>query len=107
MARRASAALVIDVALVIIFVAIGRRSHDETGGVLAGTAKVAAPFLIALLVGWVVARAWTDPWSMRTATVIWLVTVVAGMVLRRLVFDRGIAAAFIVVATITLGLFLL
>ncbi len=36
----------------------------------------------------------------------WLITVIVGLVLRRVVFDRGIATSFIIVATITLGVLL-
>ena len=34
----------------------------------------------------------------------WIITVALGMVLRNLVFDRGTAAAFIVVASVFLGI---
>ena len=37
---------------------------------------------------------------------IWIVTVVVGLALRSLVFDRGIAPTFIVVALLTLGVLL-
>jgi hypothetical protein len=36
--------------------------------------------------------------------VVWGYTVVMGMVLRNLVFDRGTAVAFIIVATVFLGI---
>ena len=36
----------------------------------------------------------------------WAITVIVGLLLRRLVFDRGIATPFIIVATITLGVLL-
>jgi hypothetical protein len=39
--------------------------------------------------------------------IVWLVTVALGMVLRHTLFDRGTALAFIIVATISLGLLLL
>jgi hypothetical protein len=35
--------------------------------------------------------------------VTWLLTVIFGLALRRVVFDDGIATPFIIVATITLG----
>jgi hypothetical protein len=38
--------------------------------------------------------------------IIWPVTVAVGMVLRNLVFDRGTALPFIIVATLVLGVFL-
>ncbi|MDQ1425484.1 MAG: hypothetical protein QOD72_2982, partial [Acidimicrobiaceae bacterium] len=93
-------------ALVLVFVALGRTSHEE-GQMLSGTLSVAAPFLIALALGWAVARAWRQPLALRTGVVVWITTVVAGMVLRHTVFDRGTALAFIIVATLFTGLFLL
>ncbi len=93
-------AAVLDVASVVVFVAVGRRSHDESGSVVAGIAKVAAPFLIALAAGWLLSRAWRSPTTLGTACVIWIVTVALGMVLRHTAFDRGTAASFIVVASI-------
>lgn len=100
-------AAALDAAAVVVFVAVGRRSHDEGGNPVVETLQVAAPFLIALAVGWVVARAWNRPASLRTGLVVWPVTVALGMVLRHWVFDRGTAASFIVVATIATGVLLL
>lgn len=94
-----------DIVAIMAFVAIGRRSHDE-GDALRGVLRVAAPFLIGLAIGWLVARAWEAPTSTTTGLVIWPVTVAAGMVLRRFVFDDGTALAFIVVASIFTGVLL-
>jgi hypothetical protein len=107
MTRRAQLAAAVDVAAVVLFVAIGRRSHDETGNAVTGALKVAAPFLIALLVAWAAAKAWSNPISMRTGVVLWLGTVTVGLVLRKVIFDGGTATAFVIVATITLGAMLL
>ncbi|CAN5351229.1 hypothetical protein BH23ACT3_BH23ACT3_19030 [soil metagenome] len=95
---RLGIAAALDVASVVVFVAVGRRNHDQDPG-LAGVFATAAPFLIALAVGWLVARAWYAPMSLRTGVVVWLTTVVGGMLLRNLVFDDGTAASFVVVAT--------
>jgi len=107
MSRRAALAFGIDVIAVVLFVVIGRRNHHETGNVVVGAVRIVAPFLIALIVGWLAARAVRDPMSMRNGTVIWACTVVLGLILRRLVFQRGIAVAFIIVTTITLAVFLI
>ncbi len=93
---------VADAASIVIFVAIGRKNHDE-GQAASGIFRVAAPFLLALLVGWVIARAWKEPLSQRSGVLISLTTIVLGMVLRKLVFDNGTATAFIIVATVFLG----
>ncbi len=105
MNRRVAGAALADIVSIVVFVAIGRRNHDE-GEAVDGILTVAAPFLIALVVGWLVARAWTRPTQVETAFIIWPVTVALGMVLRSVVFDRGTALAFIIVATLVLGLFL-
>ena len=94
-----------DAALVLLFVVLGRGSHNE-GEALSGTLTVAAPFLIALATGWLLARAWRHPLSTRTGFVVWLVTLTVGMILRHTVFDRGTAASFIVVAGVFTALFL-
>ncbi|MCX6521203.1 MAG: DUF3054 domain-containing protein [Actinobacteria bacterium] len=96
-----------DVVAVIVFVAAGRRSHDEGGNALVETAKVAAPFLLALGVGWLALRAWRRPEALRTGAGVWLVTVGLGLLLRRTVFDRGTAASFVIVATLVTGALLL
>ncbi len=117
--RHAPLYFLVDVVAVALFVVIGRRNHHETGNVLLGAVKIAAPFLIALVVGWVLAafvpsiagRSVADadraPLTNRVGLVVWACTVVLGLALRRIVFQRGIAIAFIIVATITLGVFLL
>ncbi|MCU1394162.1 MAG: hypothetical protein JWM34_2590 [Ilumatobacteraceae bacterium] len=108
MSRRAWLALAIDIVLVIVFVAIGRRNHHEDEG-LSGLASVSAPFLIGLAVGWLVTqvvRPHRAPMAVTTGVIVWVTTVVVGIVLRRIAFDRGIATPFIIVATITLGVFL-
>ena len=94
------AAFVADVVLLILFVILGRRSHHEDGSFLVGTAKVVAPFLIALVVGWVVARGWNAPAAPATGIVIWLITVAGGMVLRHFAFSRSTAVSFIIVASV-------
>ena len=96
-------AATIDVVAVIVFVIAGRRSHDEGGNAFVEAARVAAPFLIALAIGWLVTRAWRRPTALATGAGVWVITVVAGMVLRRFVFDRGTAASFIVVAALVTG----
>jgi hypothetical protein len=96
---------VVDVVAVVVFVAIGRRNHNE-GTALSGIIGVAAPFLIALGISWVGLRTWREPFNRASLVATWVITVVIGLLLRRLIFDRGIATAFIIVATITLGVLL-
>jgi len=103
---RAPAFLALDLVLVVVFAAIGRRSHAEEGALLAvlGTAW---PFLVGALVGWGVAlAARLSPTTLRGGLPIWLCTVAVGMLLRA-VTGAGTAFSFVLVATTALALFLL
>jgi Protein of unknown function (DUF3054) len=104
--RSARVAVVLDVCCVLVFVIIGRASHTK-GETLAGIASTSWPFLCGLAVGWAAARAWRRPFAIRPAgLLVWLSTVVLGMVLR-VISGQGTAIAFIAVALAFLGLFLL
>lgn len=103
--RAVVTAAFVDVVAVVVFVAIGRRNHNE-GTALSGVLSVAAPFLIALGISWIGLRTWREPFNRASMVATWVITVVIGLLLRRLVFDRGIATSFIIVATITLGVLL-
>lgn len=105
---RALAAL-LDVAVVIVFVIIGRSTHDEQN-VLAATLGTAAPFLIALALGWaVVLLRRQDPTAvgLQGGVVIWAFTWVGGLLLRSVVFHGGTAVGFVVVAGLALAVGLL
>lgn len=93
----------LDVGSVVFFVAAGRRTHEQDPAI-AGLIETAAPFLLGLLLAWIVARAWRSPESMRTGLVIWPLTVLFGMLLRNVVFDDGTALSFVIVAAGFLGL---
>jgi MFS-type transporter involved in bile tolerance (Atg22 family) len=105
MKNRVPLAVGLDVFVVVAFVAIGRRNHDEHPG-LVGLVQTTAPFLIGLALGWAAVRAWRDPDSLTAGVAVWVVTVAAGMLARRFLFGEGTAASFVVVATIFLGAFL-
>lgn len=100
-------ALAADVVLVVLFTVIGRASHAEplTPAGIAGTAW---PFVVACLFGWLaitIARLrHSRPWP--TGVVVWAVSLVGGMLLRVATGDTA-AVAFIVVAAITLAVFLI
>jgi peptidoglycan/LPS O-acetylase OafA/YrhL len=100
--RRLAIAVGLDVFVVVLFVAIGRRNHDESSA-LGGVLTTAVPFLIGLAAGWGIARAWRRPMAVISGVTIWPITVLIGMVVRHTVFDRGTATAFVVVATVFLG----
>lgn len=100
--RRAAAAATIDAAGVVLFVVIGRASHDH-GEAPAGIASTLWPFACGLAAGWLVLRLArrppATPWS---GVVVCAATVALGMVLR-VVAGQGTAAAFVGVATGFLG----
>jgi peptidoglycan/LPS O-acetylase OafA/YrhL len=96
---------VADVICVLVFCAVGRRSHDE-GLSISGVATTAWPFLTGTLVGWLASRGWRQPTAVApTGVIVWLCTVVVGMVLRK-ASSAGVAASFVVVAA-TVTAFLL
>lgn len=105
MDRRTPLAAGLDTFVVVLFVAIGRREHEQDSAI-AGLIETAAPFLIALALAWLVLRVWKRPTEWRTGVGVWAIVVVAGMLLRNLVFDDGTATAFVIVATLFLALFI-
>lgn len=100
------ASLVADVIAVLVFCAVGRRSHDE-GLSVTGVATTAWPFLTGTVVGWLASRGWRQPTALvPTGVIVWLCTVVVGMVLRK-AGSAGVAASFVVVASSVTALLLL
>jgi Protein of unknown function (DUF3054) len=98
--------LLADVIGVLVFCAVGRRSHDE-GLNIPGVATTAWPFLTGTVVGWLASRAWRRPTAVApTGVVVWLCTVAVGMVLRKAT-SAGVAASFVVVAASVTGVLLL
>lgn len=103
---RAVRALAADLLAVLVFAAIGRRSHAE-GLTALGVAVTAWPFAAGTFIGWAGFRGWRAPTSVLTTGVpVWLATVAVGMLLRR-VTGEGTAASFVVVATVVLAVLLL
>jgi hypothetical protein len=107
--RRGPLVLAVDALAVVVFVIIGRRSHDE-GSALGGIVAVSAPFLLALGVAWLAGGRWrrsaNSAMDVRFGLCVWAVTVILGLLARRFLFARSTAASFVVVASIVLGLFL-
>ena len=104
--RAVAIALLADVVCVLVFCAIGRRSHAE-GITVAGVAETAWPFLSGTAAGWLAARAWRRPTSLApTGVVIWLSTVILGMLLRKAT-SAGTALSFVVVASLSTAILLL
>jgi hypothetical protein len=91
-----------DALCVLVFVIIGTRNHDTDTG-LTGVLYVAAPFWIAMTLAHVTPLMQRGAKPMPHRYLVFGYTVVMGLVLRNLVFDRGTALSFIIVATIFLG----
>lgn len=104
--RPAAVALITDLLCVTVFCTVGRRSHAQ-GLDPAGIAETAWPFLTGTLVGWLASTGWRRPYGLvPTGVVVWLATVVVGMLLRRLT-SVGTAASFIAVAAVSTAVLLL
>ncbi|GAB7142855.1 DUF3054 domain-containing protein [Mycobacterium riyadhense] len=104
--RHGSAWLATDVVAVLVFCAVGRRSHDE-GITITGVATTAWPFLSGTVVGWLASRGWQRPTAVvPTGLVVWVCTVAVGMLLRKAT-SAGVAASFIVVAASVTAVLLL
>ncbi|NDK30498.1 DUF3054 domain-containing protein [Nesterenkonia haasae] len=103
----AALGFVLDALLIVVFALLGNRSHDS-GLSPVDLASTAWPFLVGLALGWLVTRSWaraSQLWP--TGVVVVGITVATGMVLRVLLTDGGAELSFILVATATLGVFLL
>lgn len=95
-----------DAVAVLLFVVIGRANHHESDGV-SGVWHTAWPFLLGAGLGLALtAYARVTPTTIRGGVRVWVWTVVIGLVARA-ASGGGTAPAFVVVAVIVLGLFLI
>lgn len=105
-ARTTSLALVGDLVFLLVFAALGRRSHAE-GVTAAGVVSTALPFAAGAAAGWAGSRGWRAPMAVvRTGVPVWGACVAGGMLLRR-ASGQGTASSFVVVTAVVLGIFLL
>ena len=105
-AKQVSAAALVDVLCVVLFCAIGRRSHAE-GVTVSGVADTAWPFLVGAAVGWLISRGWRRPLAIApTGVTVWLCTVAVGMLLRK-ANSGGVAVTFVIVASLVTAILLL
>ena len=98
------AAALADTILILAFAAIGRDAHQRAD-VIIGVFLTAWPFLVGAALAWLVARAWRRPLSLPVGVAIWLGAVGGGMILRALT-GQTVVFAFVIVALLSLGLFL-
>jgi Protein of unknown function (DUF3054) len=106
MRRSSTLAALADVVGVLVFCAIGRRSHAE-GLTVAGIAETAWPFLAGAATGWLLSRGWRRPTALvPTGVVVWVCTVAVGMLLRAAT-SVGVTGSFVVVASAATAVVLL
>lgn len=108
--RRFTVPAVVDVVAVVVFIAIGRRSHDESGSIT-GFLTSLWPFLAGLVVGWAIAAAvtrsrFTPAALVPAGVIVWISTVVIGMLLR-VASGQGTALSFCIVASVATAVLLL
>ena len=105
-AQTAALAAGADALLILLFAAIGRDAHQR-GEIVAGVFATAWPFLAGAALAWLVLRLWRNPLPVWPAGVgVWLGTVGVGMILRA-VTGQTVVLPFIIVALLSLGVFLL
>jgi hypothetical protein len=91
-----------DLAVVVLFVVIGRRSHHEDAGFV-GFLRVWWPFAVGLGVGWLATGLTRAPLAGGRAAAAWLSTVAVGMTLRIVVEGRSFSVAFTIVTLVFTG----
>jgi peptidoglycan/LPS O-acetylase OafA/YrhL len=90
---------------VLVFAVVGRGMHTEPLDAF-GVLTTAAPFLLGLLVGWLVAGAWRAPLRLPIGAAVWAGVVVVGFGLRA-AFTHRLPLTFVLVAGVSLAVFLL
>lgn len=109
----------LDLVAVTVFVMIGRSSHEE-GLTVVGILQTLWPFAIGAAAGWSIAyvlshvRSSDDSFGhdfrperiVPAGLIVWFCAVAIAMVLRYLL-HQGVAFSFVMVATISLGVFLI
>ena len=95
-------AFLADLFVIAVFVAFGRRSHDDGSG-LEGFLRVWWPFALGLVVATTAAGMWKHPFEWRRVIAGWLGTVAVGMLVRIAVQGREFKPSFVIVTTLFLG----
>ena len=106
MRRSSVLAALADLVGVLLFCAVGRRSHAK-GLTVAGVAETAWPFRVGAAIGWLLSRAWRRPSEVvPTGIAVWVCTVAVGMLLRKTT-SAGVAFSFVIVASAATAVLLL
>ena len=98
---------VVDVVLIVVFSTFGRGAHSEGLGA-AQVWGTAWPFLVGLVVGWLILLATRrDPGGLGSGVLVWSASLVVGMVIRGIGDGRVPHWSFIVVAASVTAIFLI
>lgn len=92
-------AIAVDIVVVMAFVVIGREDHGFVSDI-SDYARVAAPFIVGLVISSAVFKSWENPIDVRTGTLVAVGTVAIGMVLRKFVWGDGTALPFVLITTV-------
>ena len=103
-ARTAPLALAADVVAVVVFVGVGRATHDQDG--VLGLLGTVAPFVAGIAVAWAVPAVRGAPLGLRAGAVVLAGAAVLGLALRALFLGR-LPLSFAVVAVVSLAVLLL
>lgn len=98
-------AIAADVVAVVVFAAVGRASHAESGDLL-GLLGTAAPFVVGLVAAWATPAVRVRPAGLRAGAVVLAGTAAIGLLLR-FAFTGGLPLSFAVVTVVALGVLLL
>lgn len=97
----------LDAVLVVVFSTFGRGAHSEGLGA-AQVWGTAWPFLVGLAVGWLILLVTRRaPGSVSSGVLVWVATVVVGMVIRGIGDGRVPHWSFIIVAATVTAVFLI
>ncbi len=94
-----------DLLAVLVFAAVGRSSHAEVGNAL-GVLATAAPFLLGLVLAWLVVRAWRAPLRLPVGAAVWAGVVIVGLGVRA-AFTHRLPLTFVLIAAASLAVLLL
>jgi hypothetical protein len=103
---RPAPAFVADLACLVLFAVVGRRSHGEALDAV-GVLTTLWPFPAGLVVAWLAGRLWRSPAGVVPAGLLaWAGALVVGMLLR-VASGQGVQVAFVIVAAVVLAVLLL
>ena len=98
---------VLDAVLIVVFSTFGRGAHSEGLGA-AQVWGTASPFLVGLVVGWLILLvARRAPGTVGSGVAVWISSLVVGMVIRGIGDGRVPHWSFIIVAAVVTAVFLI